>query len=297
MGRVKEDLRYIKIKEKVDKLNEDKIDELVAPILEKIRKEIPYERQPVAFLLLKMIGETGWYTIKDFNEELQRRLKEETGETEKKNLEAVAGNPKAIQTQMFYLKESGLIDSIDSAVSGGKGRPSKAYILSNNGNVFYTYLYKEDPVRSIYVTMAKNQKSVEHATNIKKVLDILEANGYVCTQEDKIDLLDGRSSICDILAQKNRYKFRINVDNGKDSEENYFQKFEKVLLTDNWLIFITPNKKVKKRLKEIFKEFVKQRVVDGLIGLKKANKKYIILSIPELQSLPNKFYDKFVGKD
>lgn len=89
----------------------------------------------------------------------------------------------------------------------------------------------------------------------------------------------------------------INVDNGKDSEENYFQKFEKVLLADNWLIFITPNKKVKKRLKEIFKEFVKQRIVDGLIGLKKANKKHIILSIPELQSLPNKFYDKFVGKE
>lgn len=125
----------------------------------------------------------------------------------------------------------------------------------------------------------------------------MELNGFDCLPQNYINSSDGSCSTCDILAQKNRYKFRINVDNGKDSEENYFQKFEKVLLTDNWLIFITPNKKVKKHLKEIFKEFVKQRVVDGLIGLKKANKKYIILSIPELQSLPNKFYDKFVGKD
>ena len=285
------------VKEKLDVMTESEIEKVIDPILEKVRKEIPYERQPIAFLLLKMIGETGWYTIKDLNEELQKRLKEETDETEKKKLESVAGNPKAIQTQMFYLKESGLIDSIDSAVSGGKGRPSKAYILSNNGNVFYTYLYKEDPVKSIYMTTSHSKNSLEKESNIKKVIDILELNGFDCFQQNYINSSDGNCSTCDVLTQKNRYKFRINVDDGKDSEENYFQKFEKGLLADNWLIFITPNKKVKKHLKEIFKEFVKQRIVDGLIGLKKANKKYIILSIPELQSLPNKFYDKFVGKE
>ena len=287
---VTEGLRY-------DELNEEETNKTVGPILEKVVKEIPHERQPVAFLMLKIIGETGWYTIKDFNEELQRRLKEETDETEKKKLGSVAGNPKAIQTQMFYLKESGLIDSIDSAVSGGKGRPSKAYILSNYGNILYTYLYKEDPVKSIYMTISHSENSLEKGSNIKKVIDILELNGFDCFPQNYINSSDGSCSTCDILAQKNRYKFRINVDNGKDSEKNYFQKFEKVLLADNWLIFITPNKKMKKHLKEIFKEFVKQRVVDGLIGLKKANKKYIILSIPELQSLPNKFYDKFVGKE
>ena len=158
-------------------------------------------------------------------------------------------------------------------------------------------LNEEDPVKSIYMTTSHSENSLEKESNIKKVIDILELNGFDCLPQNYINSSDGSCSTCDILAQKNRYKFRINVDNGKDSEENYFQKFEKVLLADNWLIFITPNKKVKKRLKEIFKEFVKQRVVDGLIGLKKANKKYIILSIPELQSLPNKFYDKFVGKD
>ena len=158
-------------------------------------------------------------------------------------------------------------------------------------------LNEDDPVKSIYMTTSHSENSLEKESNIKKVIDILELNGFDCLPQNYINSSDGSCSTCDILAQKNRYKFRINVDNGKDSEENYFQKFEKVLLTDNWLIFITPNKKVKKRLKEIFKEFVKQRVVDGLIGLKKANKKYIILSIPELQSLPNKFYDKFVGKD
>ena len=158
-------------------------------------------------------------------------------------------------------------------------------------------LNEEDPVKSIYMTTSHSENSLEKESNIKKVIDILELNGFDCLPQNYINSSDGSCSTCDVLAQKNRYKFRINVDNGKDSEENYFQKFEKVLLTDNWIIFITPNKKVKKRLKEIFKEFVKQRVVDGLIGLKKANKKYIILSIPELQSLPNKFYDKFVGKE
>ena len=158
-------------------------------------------------------------------------------------------------------------------------------------------LNEDDPVKSIYMTTSHSENSLEKESNIKKVIDILELNGFDCLPQNYINSSDGSCSTCDILAQKNRYKFRINVDNGKDSEENYFQKFEKVLLTDNWLIFITPNKKVKKHLKEIFKEFVKQRVVDGLIGLKKANKKYIILSIPELQSIPNKFYDKFVGKE
>ena len=292
-----ENLRCINVKKKLDVMTESEIKMVVTPILKKIAKEIPYERQPVVFLLLKMIGETGWYTIKDFNEELQRRLKEETNETEKKKIEAVAGNPKAIQSQMFYLKESGLIESIDSAVSGGKGIPSKVYMLSNHGNILYTYLYKEDPVRSIYVTMAKSEKSIELQTNIKKAVDVLELNGFDCFLKDHIVLPDGRYSVCDILAQKNGNQFRIEVDDGMDSVKNYFEKFEKILIADNWLIFITPNKKVKKRLKEIFKEFVKQRIVDGLIGLKKANKKYIFLSIPELQSLPNKFYDKLVGKE
>ena len=156
---------------------------------------------------------------------------------------------------------------------------------------------QEDPVRNLYITMSSVGKSIELQTNIKKAVDILELNGFDCFLKDHRVLPDGRYSVCDILAQKNGNQFRIEVEDGMDSVKNYFEKFEKILIADNWLIVITPNKKVKKRLKEIFKEFVKQRIVDGLIGLKKANKKYIFLSIPELQSLPNKFYDKLVGKE
>lgn len=294
---VTEGLRYVKIKEKLDELNKNEIDELVVPILEKIKKEIPYERQPVIFLLLKMIGETGWYTIKDFNEELQRRLKEETGETEKKNLEAVAGKSNIIQNQMFLLNNLGLIESINSSVSGGKGRPSKVYMLSNHGNILYTYLYKEDPVRSIYVTMAKNQKSVEHATNIKKVLDILEANGYVCTQEDRIDLPDGRSSICDILTQKNGYQFRLEIEDGNYNKQKYFEKYEKILLVDNWLIFITPTAKEKEKLKKYFVDFLEERIYNGMDEFKQAGKKHIFLSIAELQENPDVFYDNMTKEN
>ena len=292
-----ENLRCINVKKKLDVMTESEIKMVVTPILKKIAKEIPYERQPVVFLLLKMIGETGWYTIKDFNEELQRRLKEETNETEKKKIEAVAGNPKAIQSQMFYLKESGLIDSIDSAVSGGKGRPSKAYMLSNHGYILYTYLYKEDPVRSIYMTMAKNQKSVEHATNIKKVLDILEANGYVCTQEDGIDLPDGRSSICDILTQKNGYQFRLEIEDGNYNKQKYFEKYEKILLVNNWLIFITPTAKEKEKLKKYFVDFIMERIYNGMDGFKQARKKHIFLSIAELQENPDVFYDEMTKEN
>ena len=287
---VTEGLRY-------DELNEEETNKTVGPILEKVVKEIPHERQPVAFLMLKIIGETGWYTIKDFNEELQRRLKEETDETEKKKLGSVAGNPKAIQTQMFYLKESGLIESIDSAVSGGKGRPSKAYMLSNHGYILYTYLYKEDPVRSIYMTMAKNQKSVEHATNIKKVLDILEANGYVCTQEDRVDLSDGRSSICDILTQKNGHQFRLEIEDGNYNKQKYFEKYEKILLVDNWLIFITPTAKEKEKLKKYFVDFIEERIYNGMDGFKQAGKKHIFLSIAELQENPDVFYDEMTKEN
>lgn len=294
---VTEGLRYIEVKKKLDELNEDETNETVGPILEKVVKEIPHERQPVVFLLLKMIGETGWYTIKDFNEEIQRRLKEETDETEKKKLESVAGKPNVIQNQMFYLKESGLIDSIDSAVSGGKGRPSKAYILSHNGHILYTYLYKEDPVRSIYVTMAKDQKSVEHATNIKKVLDILEANGYVCTQEDKIDLPDGRSSICDILTQKNGHQFRLEIEDGNYNKQKYFEKYEKILLVDNWLIFITPTAKEKEKLKKHFVDFIAERIYNGMDEFRQAGKKHIFLSIAELQENPDIFYNEMTKEN
>ena len=91
-------------------------------------------------------------------------------------------------------------------------------------------LNEEDPVKSIYMTTSHSENSLEKESNIKKVIDILELNGFDCLPQNYINSSDGSCSTCDILAQKNGNKFRIEVDDGMDSVKNYFEKFEKFLL-------------------------------------------------------------------
>ena len=294
---VTENIRYIKVKEKLDVMTNDEINAVIAPILKRISREIPKERNSIAFLLLKTIGRTGVYTTTDLDRELIKDALNAVDFEEFQRLKTIIGKPSVLQNYLMSLYNSQLLDRLDPLPPSGRGRSAIPYVLSSDGKLLYTYIYKENPVESLYVTMSQSEKSIELQTNIKKAVDVLELNGFDCFLKDRIDLPDGRSSICDILAQKNGNQFRIEVDDGMDNAQNYFEKFEKILIVDNWLIFITPNKKVKNRLKEIFMEFVKTRINEGLIGLKKANKKYIFLSIPELQSLPNKFYDKLVGKE
>lgn len=291
---VTENIRYIKVKEKLDVMTNNEINAVIAPILKRISQEIPKERQPVSLSLFKMIGETGWYTTKDFNEELQQRFKKEKDEREKEKLQVIAGKTGMIQNYLVLLCNAGLVERLDVPVSGGKGRPSNPYVLTTSGNLLYAKLYNDDPVKSLYMTMAKDQKSVEHATNIKKVLDILEANGYVCTQEDRINLTDGRSSICDILTQKNGHQFRVEVEDGNYNTQKYYDKYEKILLVDNWLIFIAPNAKVKEKLREHFIDFISERIYNGMDGFKHAGKKSIFLSVAELQENPDIFYNEMV---
>ena len=145
--------------------------------------------------------------------------------------------------------------------------------------------------------MAKEQKSSEHATNIKKVLDILEKNQYVCTQEDKIDLPDGRSSICDILAQKKGQQFRIEVEDGNYPRESYFEKYEKILRVGNWLIFISPNVETRDKIKMYFLDFLNERIYNGRDGFVQAGKKYIFLSIADLQNNPDIIYTSMMHEN
>lgn len=291
---VTENIRYIKIKETIDGMSEKEINKVFRPIIEKFSKEVAFDRQPVALLLLKLIGETGWYTIKDFNDELQKRFSEETNENERRKLSLVAGKAQIIKHYLTLLCNANLVERLDVPISGGKGRPSNPYVLTASGNLFYVIKYNDDPVKSLYVTMAKDQKSVEHAANIKKVLDILESNGYICTQEDRIDLPDGRSSICDILTQKNGHQFRVEVEDGNYNKQKYYEKYEKILFVDNWLIFIAPNAKVKEKLKEYFVDFINERIYNGMDGFKQAGKKNIFLSVAELQENPDIFYNEML---
>jgi hypothetical protein len=289
---ITENKKYIPVIEKLDVMTKDEQVALLTPIVSKINEVIPQDKQPVIFNLLKIVGETGLFTTKDLEEEIQSRLNNERFAKEHAILERIIGkNPTVtLRNHLDLGCNAGLFEKLETPVAGGKGRPSIPYVISENGNWMYAQITKDDPVKSLYLSMAKEQKSSEHATNIKKVLDILEKNQYVCTQEDKIDLPDGRSSICDILAQKKGQQFRIEVEDGNYPRESYFEKYEKILRVGNWLIFISPNVETRDKIKMYFLDFLNERIYNGRDGFVQAGKKYIFLSIADLQNNPDIIY-------
>ena len=296
---ITENKKYIPVIEKLDVMTKDEQVALLTPIVSKINEVIPQDKQPVIFNLLKIVGETGLFTTKDLEEEIQSRLNNERFAKEHAILERIIGkNPTVtLRNHLDLGCNAGLFEKLDTPVAGGKGRPSIPYVISESGNWMYAQITKDDPVKSLYLSMAKEQKSSEHATNIKKVLDILEKNQYVCTQEDKIDLPDGRSSICDILAQKKGQQFRIEVEDGNYPRESYFEKYEKILRVGNWLIFISPNVETRDKIKMYFLDFLNERIYNGRDGFVQAGKKYIFLSIADLQNNPDIIYTSMMHEN
>ena len=292
---IHENMKYVRVQEKISVMTKAEVDKKFDPIQIKLSKMLD-ERRAFALALVKIVGSTGLYTIKDIEEEISKRLSNTSFNADHQTLEKLS-SANMVRQNIEFLCEIGFMEKLETPIAGGRGRPSYPYVLSESGQWAYAGIEKDDPVKSLYLTMAKDQKSAEHATNIKKVLDILEKNNYVCTQEDRIDIPDGRSSICDILAQKNGQQFRIEVEDGNYPKDKYFEKYEKILRVDNWLIFISPNVDTRDKIRQYFFDFIQKKIYNGMDGFTAAGKKYIFLSITELQDNPDIFYNKMVIDD
>ena len=292
---IHENIKYVSVLEKTRVMTEKEVEEKVSLVKNKANK-MPVERMNLTMAIVRIVGSTGLYTIKDIEEEVSKRKINNSFENERSFLEKLSG-VNMVRQNIEFLCDMNFMEKLETPVAGGRGRPSYPYVLTEDGQWAYVTMTNDDPVKSLYLTMAKDQKSAEHATNIKKVLDILEKNNYVCTQEDRIDIPDGRSSICDILAQKNGQQFRVEVEDGNYPKDKYFEKYEKILLVDNWLIFISPNVDTRDKIRQYFFDFIQKKIYNGMDGFTAAGKKYIFLSITELQDNPDIFYNKMVIDD
>lgn len=226
---------------------------------------------------LSVIGKTGYFTINDIKNNINEKFKTSVYATRNKLIELnilVYGSKLKI---------------------GGKGAPIQPIMLTDIGCWLFTIVEKMNPKDSLLKAIAKDQKSTEHGFHIKKILDILQNAGYICSTEDDKETSFGKHSICDILAKKDLYEFRIEYEEGNYSKEGYYNKFKNILDVTDFLIFISYNNNDSDNLKRLFMEFVND-IYKGLNNFKQLNKRYLFTSLSELQNNPDvilDYYKKF----
>jgi len=76
-----------------------------------------------------------------------------------------------------------------------------------------------------------------------------------------------------------------------------YKKYEKILRVGNWLIFISPNVETRDKIKMYFLDFLNERIYNGRDGFVQAGKKYIFLSIADLQNNPDIIYTSMMHEN
>lgn len=209
--------------------------------------------------ILFTFGATGEFTVSDIYNDAQRdatyyHLNRGTKTNEKRILRGLDVQGTSIYKMLQGLNELGYIESGEK-IKMGTGSPVTPYFLSTNGNYLFALLFETDPVISKLELVSKLQKSTSHGVHIQQVFGILTANGYSCKEEDSKITDDGKETICDILASKNGFEYRIEYEEGNYSEKGYDNKFRNILNVTDFLIFITYNTEAKGKLLRYFNSF------------------------------------------
>lgn len=163
--------------------------------------------------VLYYVGTTGNYNRKEVEEFV---LTEHTVDTGADTL--ILNGTTKIQNAFPDLVEIGLLAETEIATAG-KGRRPKVYRLTEQGKWCFVFVFKENPKESLLDKIAVDQKSIEHGLDIQKLIDLLEKRHYTCKQEDTATTEEG-NSICDILAIKGQYRYRIEYERGNYPEQN-----------------------------------------------------------------------------
>lgn len=201
----------------------------------------------------------------------------------------------AIYNNIMILEKNGLLKKTDNTLKIGSGRPSDGFLLTEKGNEIFKRVYFEkynkdmESVQSLYYTFISDSKSVEHGEFIRKVEDKLKLENYITITDEnkmKINFNNGRSTICDIIAQKNNNIFRIEVECGNYSKEKMKEKIEKILDGSSQILFVCKNMDVKNYILDMAKLVLVNKFGD--INIKDFKEKGGMFSIVSFEEFLNK---------
>ena len=178
----------------------------------------------------------------------------------------------------------------------GKGRPRDSYLLTPMSEAWYALTTYKDPVRSLSIIRAKEQKSVEHAELIQKIINVLNKHDYETYQEvPMVTSSIGEASIADISANKDEFiNIRIECEMGNYDTPSYIYKFAKVLEVTDRLLVGVPTIAVKAHIEEVIGELIRN-YYHGLDNFSKKGKFYKVFTLQELSKDPDLILPKKKG--
>ena len=170
----------------------------------------------------------------------------------------------------------------------GKGRPKKTYLLSKVGEAWYALSTLQDPLRSLLIVRAKEQKSVEHAELIQRMVSVLKSADFETYQEVPLATSTvGETSIADISANKGSdINIRIECEMGNYDTPSYVFKFAKALEVSDRLLVGVPTNDVKDKIKVAIQELIREHY-KGIDNFRKQGKDYLVFTLKELTDNPN----------
>lgn len=253
-------------------------------------KEKPYKKINYVAVLDKMNRENKLDPLRQKMIAAQKQIKPEDYGFFKEICETGNYSMKQMSSPMQYLTkkrlvEAGFLQDLERISIGGVN--FIPFAITDLGGYYYAMKEKKNPLESQYLAYAKDQKSGEHALGIQMLIEILEEYQYECKQEDKMITVDGRESICDVLAKKNGQFFRIEYEVGNYNMEDYMDKFRRVWGVTDYLIVVTANMTAKNTIEEAINELVASDY-HGVMSMRKEGKGYLLLTLTELKKDPNK---------
>lgn len=193
-----------------------------------------------------------------------------------------------VRTSLNSLVENKFLTNGEEVRNLVKGRPKKSYLLSKAGEAWYALTQYKDPMKSLLIVRAKEQKSIDHAHLIQNMVEILQAAGYETYQEVPIKTNSvGEESIADISANKGDYiNIRIECEMGNYDTEGYIFKFMKVLEVTDRLLVGVPTVAIKEKIEEAIGEMIRSKF-KGLDNFSKRGKFYQVFTLQELSNNPD----------
>ena len=170
----------------------------------------------------------------------------------------------------------------------GKGRQAVVYLMNQAAEAWYALTTMKDPVLSLSIVRAKEQKSVNHAELIQKMIGILKNAGYETFQEISLPTkTTGEFSIADISANKgDAYNIRIECEMGNYDEPSYIFKFKKALEVSDRLLVGVPTIVVKTKIVEAIKEMIRLNFA-GIDDFTQQGFSFKVFTLEELSRNPD----------
>ena len=241
------------------------------PVLDKMLGEIPSGKE-----IITVIGNTGLYVHKEiFQEGINCKYWQAKDDQRIRNAEKA-------------LIEKGFIVNGTEIKQLTRGRPTQTHMLSPAGEAWYALTTLKDPLKSLFIVRAKEQKSVEHAELIQRMIKILKDSGYETVQEAVLKTSStGKESIADISAHKGEFiNIRIECEMGNYDIPSYIYKFTKVLEVTDRLLVGVPTNTEKKKIEEAIGEMIREQY-KGIDNFYKAGKYYKVFTLQELTDNPD----------